>query len=88
MDPSTEARVSEVQLMYKPFGQLCLATTLSLCVGKEVYVVAACSIVMLLYFQSAISLQAKALDQAMKEINNRFGKNSVMKLGANTFGEV
>lgn len=33
-------------------------------------------------------LQAKALDQALKEINNRFGKNSVMKLGANTFGEV
>ena len=33
-------------------------------------------------------VQAKALDQAMKEINNRFGKNSVMKLGANTFGEV
>lgn len=32
--------------------------------------------------------RAKALDQALKEINNRFGKNSVMKLGANTFGEV
>lgn len=32
--------------------------------------------------------RAKALDQALKEINTRFGKNSVMKLGANTFGEV
>jgi recombination protein RecA len=34
------------------------------------------------------SARAKALDQALKEINGRFGKNSVMKLGANTFGEV
>lgn len=32
--------------------------------------------------------RAKALEQALKEINGRFGKNSVMKLGANTFGEV
>lgn len=32
--------------------------------------------------------RAKALEQALKEINGRFGKNSVMKLGSNTFGEV
>ncbi len=34
------------------------------------------------------SARAKALDQALKEINGRFGKNSVMKLGTNMFGEV
>ena len=34
------------------------------------------------------SARAKALDQALKEINGRFGKNSVMKLGSNMFGEV
>jgi len=43
---------------------------------------------LLLRLHSAFCFQAKALDQAMKEINNRFGKNSVMKLGSNTFGEV
>lgn len=32
--------------------------------------------------------QARALDQALKEINSRFGKNSIMKLGAQHFGEV
>lgn len=35
-----------------------------------------------------ILMQARALEQALKEINSRFGKNSIMKLGANTFGEV
>lgn len=33
-------------------------------------------------------LQARALEQALKEINSRFGKNSIMKLGAQSFGEV
>ena len=33
-------------------------------------------------------LQARALDQVLKDINTRFGKGSIMKLGSNTFGEV
>lgn len=32
--------------------------------------------------------RGRALDQALKEINSRFGKNSIMKLGATSFGEV
>jgi recombination protein RecA len=32
--------------------------------------------------------RARALDQALREINSRFGKNSIMKLGAASFGEV
>lgn len=41
-----------------------------------------------IYLSLFIFLQARALEQALKEINSRFGKNSIMKLGANTFGEV
>ena len=41
----------------------------------------------LLFFPS-FCVQARALEQALKEINSRFGKNSVMKLGAQTFAEV
>lgn len=33
-------------------------------------------------------VQAKALDSVLKEINSRFGKNSIMKLGTNAVGEV
>jgi hypothetical protein len=33
-------------------------------------------------------LQARALDSVLKEINSRFGKNSIMQLGTNTYGEV
>jgi len=36
----------------------------------------------------SVDAKARALDQALKEINSRFGKNSIMKLGTNTFGEV
>lgn len=32
--------------------------------------------------------QARALDSVLKEINSRFGKNSIMKLGSNSYGEV
>lgn len=32
--------------------------------------------------------RARALDQALREINSRFGKNSVMKLGSASFAEV
>lgn len=32
--------------------------------------------------------RARALEQALREINSRFGKNSVMKLGSASFGEV
>ena len=34
------------------------------------------------------ALQARALDSVLKEINSRFGKNSIMKLGTNSYGEV
>lgn len=36
----------------------------------------------------ALEAKARALDQALKEINTRFGKNSIMKLGATDFGDV
>lgn len=32
--------------------------------------------------------KARALDSVLKEINSRFGKNSIMKLGSNSYGEV
>jgi recombination protein RecA len=32
--------------------------------------------------------KARALDSVLKEINSRFGKNSIMKLGTNSYGEV
>jgi hypothetical protein len=34
------------------------------------------------------ALQARALEQAVKEINGHFGKNSIMLLGGADFGEV
>lgn len=37
---------------------------------------------------TCIPLQARALDSVLKEINSRFGKNSIMKLGSNSYGEV
>lgn len=36
----------------------------------------------------SLEAKARALDMALKEINARFGKNSIMKLGSTEFGEV
>jgi hypothetical protein len=35
-----------------------------------------------------LPVQARALDSVLKEINSRFGKNSIMKMGSANFGEV
>ncbi|KAL4433920.1 hypothetical protein ABPG75_000361 [Micractinium tetrahymenae] len=37
---------------------------------------------------AATEAKARALDSVLKEINSRFGKNSIMKLGSNSYGEV